>query len=141
MLHPKNLLYCLNILNDDTSLKSMLASAIILVLLLVCLLACFPSDKSLFFASLASSSMLTNYSHLLTVRQNKHFPTRGLVLLSFFLSFYFCLFCFYFFSVLQCSNQSIEMYMQILLMNGMCTLNCVCFYICELCLTIDRIPK
>lgn len=58
--------------------------------------------------------MLTNYSHFLTVRQTSILEVSFSFICLFFLLPRFC-----------SSNQSIEMYMQILRMNGMCTLNCV----------------
>lgn len=84
-----------------------------------------PHWQSLFFAS----SMLTNYSHLLTARANKHF--RGLVSHSPFPFVSIRFVCFYF-SVLQFESVNRNVYMQIDLMNGMVHVKR---------LTFDRIPK
>lgn len=84
-----------------------------------------PLRQSLFFASSASNSMLTNYSHLLTARANKHFG--GLVSHSsirFDSIRFVCLFrLFLFLGSLQFESVNRNVYMQIGLMNGMVHVN------------------
>lgn len=122
---------CFTALYFERSFKSMWAGGAIFLLLL--LLLCFPSLTIIIFRFFSVKLNAHKLQPFVNCSANKHFG--GLVLLSFYW-LYFVVVVF-FFSRFCSSNQSIEMCMQILLMNGMCTLNCV--YV--RCLTIDRIPK